>query len=294
MTEPHVPAPYHFDTQHNGTYHMAIRNTRMRRFLILMALQTTARLYRGIGPGAPISKHLIVKSGQFTHLTEAATMEFVAANTSIPVPRVYCSFVHNNEAYIVMERMPGESIGKVWSTLSASDRESILAQLRAMLQELRSLKPPPGTGVQSCEGGSLIDPRNTRSRPRFGLFDSIAEFHVWLRDYFQPTKAKPNHLEEAEWQDLVDMTAKQDTPWPPPVFTHGDLNPSNIFVRGSKVIGIMDWRCAGWYPHYWEYTSAWCGNVTRGAWQRVLHNFLDPYPEELEMEKTRQRWWGEI
>ena len=188
-----------------------------------------------------------------------------------------------------MEQMQGESLGKVWSMLSASDHESILNQLRAMLHELRSLTPPSGIGVQSCEGGSLRDPRNVRSRPRFGPFKSIAEFHLWLRGHLQPTQVKDDRLEESEWQEIVDMAAKQDKPWPPPVFTHGDLNPSNILVRGPKVIGIIDWECSGWYPHYWEYTSAWCGNVTRGAWQSIIHNFLDPYPEELEMEKIRQR-----
>jgi len=40
-------------------------------------------------------------------------MQFVAQNTSIPVPRVYCSFLHKNRAYIVMERLPGKGIPKL-------------------------------------------------------------------------------------------------------------------------------------------------------------------------------------
>jgi thiamine kinase-like enzyme len=89
------------------------------------------------------------------------------------------------------------------------------------------------------------------------------------------------------------MAAKQDGPWPPPVFTHADLNPFNILVRGDDVVGIIDWEFAGWYPHYWEYTSNWLGSITKAVWQDSLDKFLDPFPEELRMEKTRYKWWGE-
>lgn len=41
------------------------------------------------------------------------------------------------------------------------------------------------------------------------------------------------------------MAAKQNGPWGPPVFTHGDLNPFNVFIRGDQVVGITDWEFAG-------------------------------------------------
>lgn len=63
------------------------------------------------------------------------------------------------------------------------------------------------------------------------------------------------------------MAARQDGHWPAPVFTHGDLNPFNVFVRDGLVVGILDWEFAGWYPAYWEYTAVWHGNRTRQAWQ---------------------------
>lgn len=77
------------------------------------------------------------------------------------------------------------------------------------------------------------------------------------------------------------------------MFTHGDLNPSNIMVSGNQAVSIIDWEFAGWYPYYWEYTSSWYGNLTRLAWQDIIPKFLEPYPEELKMEITRQKWWGE-
>jgi hypothetical protein len=104
-------------------------------------------------------------------------MQFVAANTSIPVLAAHCSLVHKDRAYIVMQRIRGTSLAEAWKTLSAADLSNIFAQLRRMFQVLRALVPPDGVGVQSCLGGSLRDSRIPRSRPRFGPFKTIQDFH---------------------------------------------------------------------------------------------------------------------
>lgn len=96
---------------------MAIKNTFPRRLMTLIALKTYAHFYNHDGPCISISKSLIVKKGPFVHLTEAATMQFVAANTSIPVLAVNCSFVHKDRAYIVMQRIRGTSLAEAWKTL---------------------------------------------------------------------------------------------------------------------------------------------------------------------------------
>ncbi|PSN60500.1 kinase-like protein [Corynespora cassiicola Philippines] len=268
---------HNIETQHNGAAHLAINNTFIRRFLTRIALHTTAKFYSGDGLCVPISKHKIVKTGRRIHLTEGATMRYLAEKTTIPVPKVYCSFLHKNRAYIVMERIQGEELPKAWKSLSEESVEKILSQLKRILQELRSLTPPPGTGVESCVGGSLYD-----------------SYISWksTRDL------NPGDLEDREknqdWHDLQEMMSQQDGPWSPPTFTHGDLNPFNILVRDGKVVGIVDWEFSGWYPHYWEYTSAWFGNVTRTEWQGMLDRILDrPRPEEFRMEEVRNKWWGE-
>ena len=79
-------------------------------------------------------------------------MRYLAEKTTIPVPKVYCSFLHKNRAYIVIERIQGEELPKAWKSLSEESVEKILSQLKRILQELRSLTPPPGTGVESCVG----------------------------------------------------------------------------------------------------------------------------------------------
>jgi aminoglycoside phosphotransferase len=273
---------------------LAIKDTAMRRCFTLLAMKTMARFYRCDGPCVPISPCVIVKKGRSIDLTEAATMTFIAAQTNIPVPRVYCSFVRKRSTYIVMQRIRGKTLAAAWPGLSDVEREHVLMQLRNIIQELRAL-PAQNFAIQSCVGGSLRDSRIPRSKPRFGPFPSILEFHHWLREGLQldqcPTE---NDDDDDKWTEIKRMMAMQEGEFAPPVFTHGDLNPFNILVRDGKIVGVIDWEFSGWYPHYWEYTSAWLGNKTRQAWQNLLPKFMDPCPEELGMEAIRQRWWGDF
>ncbi|KAF4449242.1 small s, partial [Fusarium albosuccineum] len=189
----------------------------------------------------------------------------------------------------------GDPIAKGWDERSQESKYKLFAQLKLNIQDLRSLQRPPSAGVESCIGGSLFDCRIPRPDRRFGPFKTIQEFHLWLRGGLKASEVKKTEqVTEEEWNDIKDMATTQDGPWPAPVFTHGDLNPANIIVRGVKIVGLIDWVFSGWYQHYWEYTSAWCSHITRTEWQDLLGSFLEPFPEELKMERTRQRWWGEL
>ncbi|KAK5999313.1 hypothetical protein QM012_005588 [Aureobasidium pullulans] len=273
---------------------LSINNTLFNRLFTRIALKTLAKLHKADGICRPLSSKLIVKSGRDVDLTEAATMKFISENTSIPVPKVHCSFVHKGRTYILMERIKGNPIGKVVEKLKNEDQDKVFAQLRRMIDEMRSL-PPPSTSVQSCTGGSLWDSRIGRCKSRFGPFGTIQEFHLWLRDGFRFDDHKhKERMKGEEGLEMGRMEAMQDGPWPPPVFTHADLNSGNILVRGNDIVGIIDWEFSGWYPDYWEYTSAWYGNLIRTGWQDDLPRFLQTYPAELSMEITRQRWWGEL
>ncbi|KAK7946428.1 uncharacterized protein PG986_010749 [Apiospora aurea] len=259
---------------HNGTETLAINNTWMRRLLTRAAVRLTTLFLPTSrcrdGPCVYISKHLLIKTGPLVHLQEAATMKFVAENTpGVPLLKAHCAFVHEHHAYIVMERIQCESLPRAWRRLSSDPAAltKILEQLRRIMQELRSLKPPGDAGVQSCTGGSLYDARNNRAFPRMGPFQTVHAFH---------------HEEEQDWEDIREMAALQDGPWPAPLFTHGDLNPSNIFVRGDEVVDIIGWETAGCYHIYWEYTSAWTVSINNEEWQGTIDQFLEPHPTTLK------------
>ncbi|KAF2183005.1 hypothetical protein K469DRAFT_728320 [Zopfia rhizophila CBS 207.26] len=268
--------PYHEDSEA-----LAINNTYARRFLARLALHTTAKLFNRDGPCIPISKHRILKTGYSVHLTEAVTMKYVAENTSIPVPKVYCSFLHRNS-----------NLAGAWRYLSEESLQKIFLQLKDMIQELRALQPLPNTGVESCVGGSLYDSRLPHGALRFGPFKTAQEFHRWLRNNLEPTRIG-DHVTDQDADDIKAMIAKQNGQWPPPVFTHRDLNPSNILNRGDEIVGIVDWEFSGWYPPIGNTRLRGLEILLEGEWQSILLSLFEPYPEELEMERTRSKWWGE-
>lgn len=116
-------------------------------------------------------------------LAEANTIQFVAKTTTIPVPKIYCAFVDQGTTYIIMQKIKGEPIAAWWLMRSEESRDSLLAQLKSMMDQLRSVQPPFGTGVHNIMAGPLIDiwikaynpPSNIWSIPRYQSLPSMAQ-----------------------------------------------------------------------------------------------------------------------
>lgn len=212
-------------------------------------------------------------------------MRFVAQHTSIPVPKVICAFKHGGKTYIVMERIDGIMAGRGWMNRSNESKTKVLLQLKTMIQELRSLSPPPGTAIGNVDGGPLHDGRLPGSSCSHGPFSNISEFHNHLRGGLQ--------LSPRLNPEIRQLIVSHGGHWPL-VFTHGDLSSLNILVRGDTVVGIVDWEMAGWYPAYWEYTSACHVNPANPFWRDEVDRFLDPQPAEQAMEKIRQKYFGDF
>ncbi|MCJ1422036.1 hypothetical protein MMC32_008405 [Xylographa parallela] len=235
-----------------------------------------------------LTSKLCVKYGYFQHISEAITMQFIADHTEIPVPRIYCAFSHKGRTFIVMERINGEYVGNGWLGRSIESREAILRQIKGMVAEMRSIPPPTDVGIASANGRTLYDirlPDSLYGRGRFGPFNTVSDFHRYLR------RGVEAHQEQsAEIKELI--KAHEETR--PICFTHADLSSLNILARGDEVVGIVDWETAGWYPSYWEYTSAWNVNPQNEFWRNEVDKFLEPKPRELAMDIIRSKYFGDI
>lgn len=75
--------------------------------------------------------------------------------------------------------------------------------------------------------------------------------------------------------------------------THGDLHRGNILVSSTsppRVIAILDWEQAGWYPDYWKYCKACYTSMYNGEWRlEWIPRFLQVRAQEHEIfaEYTR-------
>lgn len=56
-------------------------------------------------------------------------------------------------------------------------------------------------------------------------------------------------------------------------FTHGDLKAYNILVGDDgHLSGFLDWESAGWYPEYWDFTTAM--RFGRDSWWYQVASWL--------------------
>ncbi|KAH7405720.1 kinase-like domain-containing protein [Phaeosphaeria sp. MPI-PUGE-AT-0046c] len=243
----------------NAAQSQPINATPFRRYLTLLAIKSLRRFRESTGTVLILSDKLCVKYGTIVRLSEAWTMRYVANHTSIPVPRVYCAFSIRNRAYIVMDRIHGDPVGARWVWRPEESKAKILDQLKKMIEDMRCVTLPEGVGVAHVCGGPLHDPRVPGPSMDFGPFRTTQDFH-------KPEISKL--ISEQELQSSL-------------VFTHGDLSSLNILVSGDEVVGIVDWETAGWYPSYWEYTSAWHVNPQNQFWRD-------------EMEKIRVEYFGDV
>ncbi|KAL1960642.1 hypothetical protein VTO42DRAFT_7221 [Malbranchea cinnamomea] len=261
------------DTAQHG-----INDSWLRRNLTLVSIALLHRWRPSRSSVLMLTASTCVKYGGCRHLSEAEAMVYVARHTSVPVPKVYCAFRRKGVTYIVMERIKGVSIGRVWDSSSEEQRKSLLSQLRGFIAELRSVPPPQPGRIGDVNYSMLYDDRIEGKG--FGPFDDSREFHRFLRN------GVAGSVKDPDLNRLIHDHERQDYKT---CFTHGDLSSFNILVRDGRVVGIIDWEMAGWYPEYWEYTSAWHVNPYDEWWRPEVNKFLDVYPAELEMETLRRK-----
>ncbi|KAK7419453.1 hypothetical protein QQZ08_010871 [Neonectria magnoliae] len=232
--------------------------------------------------------NMCIKVTPFASLAEANTIRFVARHTSVPVPKIYCAFVHKGVTYTVMSKMRGKMAWYGWQNRTEESKSIILAQLRRMVAELRSVLPPKEVYVGAVDGGPLYDCR-LPGKLLWGPFPTTRNFHEALANGADLGTAYGGLPDEV--QELFEFYRRPETQL---VLTHGDLSSLNILVEGDEVTGIVDWETAGWLPSYWEYTCAKYVNPVNEFWAAEIDKFLEPMPHELKMERIRQKHFGAL
>lgn len=211
-------------------------------------------------------------------------MKFVAAHTTIPVPKVVCAFERKGITYIVMEAIQGEVIANSWTKRPERSKTKLLHELRDYVSQLRAIPHPRPGMVAAADLSKMTDFRIPAGRVGFGPFANSEEFHSFLREGLSGDGLS------GDLKRLVSMHQAREYPT---YFTHGDLSPLNILVRDEHIVGIVDWEMAGWLPDYWEYTSAINVHPFWPFWRDEVGQFLNPYEEEVEMEKLRQQYFSD-
>jgi hypothetical protein len=267
---------------------LSFKKTPMRCFLVLGMAKLLKPWRPSYGSVSFVTPGLVLKSGPCVRLAEALTVDFLAKNTSIPVPRIFAAFEDSKTRtrYILMSRLKGTPLNEAWDKMPEKTRVNVLAQLRAYMSEVRAVAPPRPGHVGSFDYTPLWDDRIFGSS--YGPFTSPEEFHLAARagQTEEDVKAGRWHASDEELTQLLLEHSRREYSIH---LTHGDLCFRNIMVHEDKISGIFDWELAGWYPDYWEYTNAWYSFWDRPHWRPYIDEYLEPRPRELGMEQLRRK-----
>lgn len=215
-----------------------------------------------------VQDEVVVKYGYDIREVEADTMRFVARETRMPVPKVYGVYKSESGAtFIVMEFMNGATMEKVWKTLSREGKKSMGLELRGYFRELRKLKEIyiGALGRLPCTSESLQ-----------GLYTGPFENERELNETFVKNY---EHTVPGYFGSMLTGMLKDGHEI---VFSHSDLNMRNILVRDKKIVAVLDWEYAGFFPEYWDYAHAYLGvrwnDEGMQDWVEFLQTSLDVYP----------------
>lgn len=200
-----------------------------------------------------------MKSGDL-RAHEAQTLQFIAANTTIPVPKVHHIHYKNGKVVaIIMDYIPGKRLDEAWDSLDSHQKLSIANELRSYMNQLRTLK---GDYIGAIDHGKAIIGQIASIEG--GPFDSEQQFNEFILGDI--VKSAPDILRHYAKYALME---NHDI-----VFTHSDFSPRNILVDGGRVTAILDWEYAGWYPEYWEYIQAFRQLKPMPDWPNYLTRIL--------------------
>jgi hypothetical protein len=180
----------------------------------------------------------------------------------VPAPRLHAMYYDSAQLFLVMQRMPGDRLDRLWPSLTDGEKTCITEQLRCIFDCLRQAECPEPQFFGGLDGGAVhhhLFYSQKGDRQFLGPFRGEAAFVKGLTDNFRALRERNRHpLYKVRFYERHLGEVLRDHR---PVLTHGDLHMRNIIVaeKGSNSlnggergfdIAIVDWEMAGWLPQW--------------------------------------------
>ncbi|KAI4859960.1 hypothetical protein F4820DRAFT_462070 [Hypoxylon rubiginosum] len=202
---------------------------------------------------------LVVKYGSVITIAEAQCLWYFNRymKDTVPTPELFGWYQDGGETFIYMELVDGDTLEDAWPSLSPEEQDIICGQLRTCVEAWRSLRQEAEPyyvghiGRQGVGDSIFSDAGDAQAGP----FKDSTQFHDFFARY--SCRRHPDWNPRRDFPELAGLTDDR-----PVVFTHADLDRSNIIVApregGSppRVAAIIDWHQSGWYPSGWEWLKA--------------------------------------
>lgn len=187
----------------------------------------------------------IVKKWGVTAVHEEAGAMRIAEAAGISVPHVYAiETAPDGRHGIVMDYIEGTTLQAAWPSLDDDQKRAVVLQLRAILEIMHSLTPPPNHIGGPRPGDPIWDTRLMLTETAPAAKDEAGFNDYLISGLFRQC---PKFLVKA-FADVLRTDHRI-------VFTHADLAPRNIMYKDGQITGIIDWQTSGWYPEHWEYVK---------------------------------------
>ncbi|POR37709.1 Uncharacterized protein TPAR_02087 [Tolypocladium paradoxum] len=196
---------------------------------------------------------------------EHVTLDYVHSKGPVGfgIPDVYYHAEFNGRYYIVLSRLPGQTLSEAWPNMDEPTKQDHVRRIANVCEELAAWK---GDSISGVDGHQVSDL----------FFTKLG----WEKN------CDPQHLVNNCKEMGMDCSSF--------VFYHCDLGPGNIIVNPTEgPIGIIDWEIAGFVPREWIRTKfCFCGGLdlpfkdmdARVDWRRRVTRQLGVmgFPEALD------------
>lgn len=203
--------------------------------------------------------------------SESNTIRFVKSHApSIPLPEVIYSWVDydRNRSFLILKRVNGHTLQQAWPQLSLLQKSQIASQIAKYCSTLAKIT---STSFESATHQAVLEP--------FLGLPAELDYPSW----------KPRPLGPFSLTNFASHSSRQPSTYHSDIgtlfyFYHADLGPGNIMVKDGKVVGILDWESAGFYPKFWIATKPTLSagfflkstDVTeKVAWRNLLGSLLE-------------------
>ncbi|THV05561.1 hypothetical protein K435DRAFT_744802 [Dendrothele bispora CBS 962.96] len=236
--------------------------------------QFSHSIFGAHSPTHKITASLIAKDSSSSSESEVAAMKFVRQYTRIPVPQPRYSHI---KTYMIMDRVEGVTLLECWDKLSWYMQFRIACTLRCYVHQLRRLTGnSPGSIDTGIASGHLFDDKE------YGPFSDSDSFRIWcemvaVTAWEITVRHQRDHHTEADLPAFPVLGGKWDL-----VFTHGDLNLSNVMLSRDGVLWVIDWATAGFYPPWLESVGIEYYDthaIARRSWSRWRSFIAGSYPQ---------------